>query len=120
MPRFSNRTIGILAIAIPFWFALIYFVMSSVRADYSHATKAISELGSLDAPNRWVWNIGGYVIPGVVIALLGAGISPCPAIDRFGIPSFRRRAGHRTATGFRMFLRVDWSDGKWALPKYGS
>ncbi len=66
--------IGFLAIALPFWFALIYFVMSLARADFSHATKAISELGSVDAPNRWVWNIGGYVIPGAVIALLGTGI----------------------------------------------
>ncbi len=45
--------------------------MSSVRPEYSHATKAISELGSLDAPNLWAWNIGGYILPGLCIALLG-------------------------------------------------
>lgn len=74
MPKIPNRTIGLLAIATPFWFGLIYIAMSSIRADYSHATKAISELGSLDAPNLWLWNIGGYMLPGACIALLGLGL----------------------------------------------
>jgi hypothetical membrane protein len=67
----SNRTTGLLALAMPFWFALVYLCMSSMRPEYSHYTKAISELGSIDAPNRWIWNIGGYVVPGLVVALLG-------------------------------------------------
>lgn len=74
MPHLSIRTIGILAAAIPFWFLLCYLGMSTVRADYSHFTKAISELGSLDAPNGWMWNVGGYMIPGGVVALLGWGV----------------------------------------------
>jgi hypothetical membrane protein len=70
----SNRTIGLLAIFLPFWFVLIYVCLSSMRSDFSHFTKAISELGSIDAPNRWLWNIGGYIIPGLIIAMLGLGI----------------------------------------------
>ena len=65
------RTIAVLAIAVTFWFALVYLVMASVRPDFSHATKAISELGSVDAPNRWIWNICGYIVPGTIVASLG-------------------------------------------------
>jgi hypothetical membrane protein len=71
----SNRTIGLFAICVPFWFVLIYFCLSSMRPEFSHFTKAISELGSVDAPNRWVWNIGGYIIPGFIVAMLGYGIA---------------------------------------------
>lgn len=70
----SQRTIALLAIAVPFWFALVYFTMASFRPDFNHATKAISELGSVDAPNRWVWNICGYIIPGTIVASLGLGL----------------------------------------------
>jgi hypothetical membrane protein len=71
----SNRAIGLVALCVPFWFLLIYFGMSSLRPEFSHFTKAISELGSVDAPNRWVWNIGGYIIPGLIVALLGFGVA---------------------------------------------
>ena len=73
--RPTNRTVGLLAACVPFWFLLFYLCMSSMRPEYSHLTKAISELGSLDAPNRWVWNICGYILPGTIIALLGFGIA---------------------------------------------
>ena len=66
-----HRTIAVLAIAVPLWFALIYFAMASVRPDFSHATKAISELGSVDAPNGWIWNICGYIVPGTIVTSLG-------------------------------------------------
>lgn len=71
----SNRTTGLLALSVPFWFALVYFCMASMRPEFSHYTKAVSELGSVDAPNLWAWNIGGYIIPGLVVAALGFGIN---------------------------------------------
>lgn len=71
----SNRTIGLLALGVPFWFLGVYLVMSGIRPEYSHLTKAISELGSMDAPNRWVWNVCGYILPGMLIALLGVGLA---------------------------------------------
>ena len=36
--------------ATPVWFLAVYLTMSAVRPEYSHLTKAISELGSWDAP----------------------------------------------------------------------
>jgi hypothetical membrane protein len=70
----SRKTIGLLALVTPFWFLTVYLVMSSRRPEYSHLTKAISELGSLDAPDRWFWNVLGYILPGAAMALLGAGL----------------------------------------------
>lgn len=69
-----NRKIGLLAMFSPLLFAAVYLTMSSMRPEYSHLTKAISELGSLDAPRAWAWNIFGYMIPGLLVALLGLGI----------------------------------------------
>jgi hypothetical membrane protein len=65
------RRVPVAAMVLPLWFWSVYLVMASTRPEYSHLTKAISELGSVDAPNPWVWNILGYIIPGLVIALLG-------------------------------------------------
>lgn len=65
----SQRTYSILGIAIPFVFLITYLAMSLIRPEYSMLTKAISELGSLDAPNKWIWNIFGYILPGILIAI---------------------------------------------------
>jgi hypothetical membrane protein len=86
----SRKNIGLIALATPFWFLTIYLIMSSRRPEYSHLTKAISELGSLDAPNRWFWNILGYILPGLAIALLGVGLNRDFALAgrRASIPSY--------------------------------
>ncbi|MBT8219939.1 MAG: DUF998 domain-containing protein [Bacteroidia bacterium] len=63
--------IGILAVVV-FWSA--YFIMANLRPEYSYLTKAISELGSIDAPNKWYWNIAGYITPGILIAIFGYGL----------------------------------------------
>lgn len=67
----SQRKIGLIALVTPVWFIVTYLVMSAMRPDYDHTDQAISELGSLDAPNLWAWNILGYILPGLAIALLG-------------------------------------------------
>ena len=69
-----NRRIGILAMIVPVWFGSVYGIMAVLRPDYSHLTKAISELGSVDAPRAWIWNLLGYILPGMAVALLGLGI----------------------------------------------
>lgn len=55
----------------PFWFIVTYFLVSSLRSDYRHLNMAISELGSVGAPNAGLWNIAGYILPGAAIAYLG-------------------------------------------------
>ncbi len=70
----SQRMIGFIAVLTPLWFLAVYLVMSAARPEYSHTKDAISELGSLDAPNLWAWNILGYILPGLLIALFGAGL----------------------------------------------
>ncbi|MBJ6985265.1 DUF998 domain-containing protein [Luteimonas sp. MC1750] len=70
----SQKKIGFLAMAVPLWFLAVYVVMAAMRPDYDHTDRAISELGSLDAPNLWAWNILGYILPGLVVAFLGMGL----------------------------------------------
>lgn len=63
----ANGLIGILAVTLSI---LTIIVMAAVRTDgYDHLHKAISELGSLDAPNKWVFNIFGYIVPGMLISI---------------------------------------------------
>ena len=70
----SRRNIGLIALATPFWFVTVYLILSSRHPEFSHLTKAVSELGSLDAPDLWFWNVLGYILPGIAIALLGLGL----------------------------------------------
>ena len=48
--------------------------MANQRPEYSFLYKAISELGSLDAPNKWFWNFFGYIIPGLLISIYSIGL----------------------------------------------
>lgn len=70
----TNKTYGIIGIATPILFLTIYIVMSSIRPEYSMLTKAISELGSIDAPNKWMWNFFGYILTGILIAIYSFGL----------------------------------------------
>jgi len=72
MKRTTYAISGILA---PIIFTLTYLILSSIRPEYSHLTKAISELGSLDAPNKWWWNLIGYIFVGGLISAFSIGLS---------------------------------------------
>lgn len=63
---------GIVAAAV-FWSAL--FIFAALRPDYTHFHKAISELGAFGAPNALAWNLIGFIAPGVLLAVCGAGIA---------------------------------------------
>lgn len=67
---------GIAAFAL-FWAALFAFAAS--RPDYSHLHKAVSELGVIGAPHALAWNLIGFIAPGLLLALFGAGLAT--AID---------------------------------------
>jgi len=70
----NNKGFAFSGIASAFLLGTTYFVMANMRPEYSFKYKAISELGSLDAPNLWFWNILGYIIPGLLIAVFSIGL----------------------------------------------
>lgn len=66
----NNKTSGIIGITAVAISILTIIIMAELRTDgYSHFHKAVSELGSLDAPHKWTFNIFGYVIPGILISI---------------------------------------------------
>ncbi|MDA1095013.1 MAG: hypothetical protein O3A25_17345 [Acidobacteria bacterium] len=70
---------GIAAFAM-FWTALFGF--AAAHPDYSHSHKAISELGAFGAPHALAWNLIGFITPGLLLAVCGAGLAQ--AIDVAG------------------------------------
>ncbi len=70
----TNKTYGKIGILAPILFWTTYIVMSSIRPEYSMLTKAVSELGSVDASNKWIWNIFGYLLTGILITIYGVGL----------------------------------------------
>lgn len=72
MKERSAAIAGITAAAV-FWSAL--WVFGAVRQDYSHVTQAISELGAIGAPHALAWNLIGFIITGLLLAIGGAGFA---------------------------------------------
>lgn len=70
----KNKGFGLLGLFAPVLFGVAYLLMASQRPEYSFLTKAISELGSVDAPNKWYWNVFGYILPGVLISIFSIGL----------------------------------------------
>jgi hypothetical membrane protein len=70
----TNKQFAIVGFLAPTTFWLTYLVMANQRPAYSFLTKAISELGSIDAPNKWTWNILGYILTGVLISIFSFGL----------------------------------------------
>lgn len=64
---------SIIASVIIFWSALLMF--AALYPDYYHYTKAISELGAFGAPHSFAWNLAGFIVPGLLLAVGGAGIA---------------------------------------------
>lgn len=66
----TKRCIWLLGPAAAALFAVSLTGFAAMRTDgYSHATKAVSELGSLDAPNALAFNLLGFIAPGVMLVL---------------------------------------------------
>lgn len=70
----SNKQYAVIGFLAPVIFWITYFTMAAQRPGYSFLTKAISELGSVDAPNKWTWNILGYILPGICISVFSIGL----------------------------------------------
>ena len=59
------------AAAALFFLSLIGF--AAMRSDgYSHATKAVSELGAIGAPFAMAFNIAGFILPGILIIIFAS------------------------------------------------
>ena len=78
----TNKSYGIIGIVTVIVFLTTYIIMSSIRPEYSMFTKAISELGSLDASNKWLWNSFGYVLTGILIAIYAIGLYKNVAVTK--------------------------------------
>ena len=66
----NNKTNGLIGITAVVIGTLTIIIMAAIRTDgYDHLHKAVSELGSIDAPNRWMFNIMGFIIPGILISV---------------------------------------------------
>ena len=66
----NSKTNGLIGIGAVAFGTLTVIIMAALRTDeYNHFHKAVSELGSLDAPNHWIFNILGFIIPGILISI---------------------------------------------------
>lgn len=78
----NNKIYGIIGIFTPIAFLITYIIMASIRPEYSMFTKAISELGSVDATNKWFWNFFGYILTGILIAIYAVGLYKNVAVTK--------------------------------------
>ena len=71
----SYRLIGLLGIGawVLFWAASA--ALAALRPSYSHVVNTISELGAVGTPHAAIWNVVGFIIPGLVLAISGAAIA---------------------------------------------
>ena len=71
----SHKITGLFGVLAVILSTSTIIIMAELRSDdYDHLHKAVSELGSWDAPHKWTFNILGYVIPGLLIALFSLGL----------------------------------------------
>jgi hypothetical membrane protein len=48
--------------------------MSTIRLEYNHLIKAISDLGSLNESNKWWRSFLGYIPVGIMISIFSIGL----------------------------------------------
>jgi hypothetical membrane protein len=75
--------LGLCSVAL-FWIAS--FIFGALRPSYSHVANTISELGAVGTPNSGLWNLIGFGLFGILLAVVGAKIAsevnPNPSIWR--------------------------------------
>lgn len=72
-PRLRSLALAGPAASLMFATSLIWF--AALRSDgYSHATKAVSELGAVGAPLASGFNLLGFVVPGALVICLAVAI----------------------------------------------
>jgi hypothetical membrane protein len=78
----TRRQIGFLGVGawILFWAASVVF--GALRPSYSHVVNTISELGAVGTPHATAWNVLGFIVPGVLLAIVGATIARAANVQR--------------------------------------
>ena len=51
------------------------FVFGALRPSYSHSVNAVSELGALGTPNALLWNVTGFITPGLLLTIAGGAVA---------------------------------------------
>jgi hypothetical membrane protein len=71
----NSRIAGSLGIAgcVVFWVGML--ILGSLRESYSQSVNDISELGAIGTPNAAVWNVVGFIVPGLCLAVAGTAIA---------------------------------------------
>ncbi|MCX7556897.1 DUF998 domain-containing protein [Xanthomonadaceae bacterium JHOS43] len=82
----------------PLWFALAVW-LAGLRIGYDPALRAVGDLGAVDAPRAALFNIAGFVIPGVLMLVFAVALEKVMTRDGAG------RAG-RLGTGLLMISSV--------------
>jgi hypothetical membrane protein len=62
-----------IAAAVVFWPAL--FAFAAIYPGYSHLHRAVSGLGAFGAPHAVAWNIIGFIVPGLLLAVCGGSVA---------------------------------------------
>lgn len=70
-----RRTAGFLGIGAFVIFWLASFILGAIRPGYSHVVNTLSELGAVGTPNAILWNIIGFIAPGIFLAIAGGVIA---------------------------------------------
>ena len=78
----NRRYIGFFGIGAWLLFWLASIVLAALRPSYSHVANTISELGAIGTPNATLWNVFGFVVPGILLAVTGATIAHAANADR--------------------------------------
>lgn len=82
------RHIGLLGIGVWIWFWSVSLVLGALRPGYSPVVNTLSELGAAGTPNAVIWNVLGFIVTGVAVAIVGATIARTVVAER----SMRRTA----------------------------
>src|SRR4051812_9028595 len=71
----TSRNAGFFGIAACVLFVAAVLMFGALRPSYSHAKNTISELGALGTPNAAPWNVIGFIVPGLLLAVAGGAIA---------------------------------------------
>ena len=77
-----RRIAGFLGIGAFVVFWLASFILGAIRPDYSHVVNTISELGAIGTPNAILWNIIGFIVPGIFLAIAGGVIAKSVSLGK--------------------------------------